>query len=338
MSMIRRRSTRALRLQSDTSDWLPVKDLMAQIEASGMDSLYESNPMAVLTVARFRKTSDDVDRVYGIMQVFGDECRVGEAVDGHQPGHRYTFSDLQDSFGRLLLHRFPILSQIHTHLDPPPLGKGWRICARSATPIGFRFSSDFRIHDNIKDYVGSPIVSRCKLTTKTINGLTWGHFTGKACRFDSLQRSWRGHYVSSRKANSAPMWPLQIALDSLPVLRQILPLYDRCKDMDNGAEAQHELAREIAVHFEGRELVVLLLGDRRCGDFILEYETVPAEDDFIGVILLSQINEDIQYWQRLGICQWTSYLAKHTTATAGLDKDILLTEGDQWSDMEGLFG
>ncbi|KAL2822276.1 hypothetical protein BDW59DRAFT_163866 [Aspergillus cavernicola] len=342
LNNIRKISKRALDLQSDTFDWQPIKDLITLIEASGIESLYELNPMAVLTVARFRKTKKDVDRVYGIMQIFGDECRVGEAAAGaQQTAHEYTLSDLQDEFGRLLLHRYPILSQIHTHLEPPPLGKGWRICARSATPIGFHFAVNHRVHDNIKDFAGRPIVSRCRLTTTILHGLTWGCFTGKACEFNVLQQSWSGHYYSSLDTNGVwdgRQWPLNIALDRLPILREILPFYARCQDMQMGEESQHQLAREISLHFREMKLVVLLLGDERTHDFFPEWEDVPSPDMFLGMILLSQTHEGTQYWQRLGICQWTTYLAKHTANHTGLDRDVLFTQGQQWWDLQGVFG
>jgi hypothetical protein len=80
--------------------------------------------MAVLTAARFRKASKDVDTVYGIMQVFGDACRVGEAApEARHLNHQYTLCDLQDALGHILLCQYPMLSQMHIHLDPPPVSK-----------------------------------------------------------------------------------------------------------------------------------------------------------------------------------------------------------------------
>ncbi|KAL2819628.1 hypothetical protein BDW59DRAFT_151299 [Aspergillus cavernicola] len=70
----------SLRDSSDTSNWQDTKDLIALIESTGAEGIKSGNSMAVLALARFRKATKDVDYVYGIMQVFGDECRVGETA------------------------------------------------------------------------------------------------------------------------------------------------------------------------------------------------------------------------------------------------------------------
>jgi hypothetical protein len=64
-------SRAALRLQGpisgDKSNLQQTQNLVNLIESIGAESLFSANPMAVLPAARFRKASNDVDTVYGIM-------------------------------------------------------------------------------------------------------------------------------------------------------------------------------------------------------------------------------------------------------------------------------
>ncbi|KAL2795517.1 hypothetical protein BJX66DRAFT_336851 [Aspergillus keveii] len=359
---------RALTLQdssdSDTSNWQDTKELIALIESIGAQGINSGNPMAVLTMARFRKATNAVDYVYGIMQVFGDECRVGEtAPKAHLCNPHYTVSHLQDELGRLLLDQYPIISQLHYHLDPPPLGKGWRVCARSAeasTRIGF--GNAISSHPNIGDpdfnpddlwggtrpgfpYTVGSMVSRCRLSTTTVHDTTWGYFSGRACDFHLLQQAWSHNYCFSYDGLTRPrhraLAHLGLALDALPVLQdKVLPLYARGEYMDLSSELHYEIAQELSAQFPGTAMVVLLLGERR---FLLDdgYVDDFSTDDFVGLILLSQtLHDGTPYWQRIGVCHWNSYLVKPDPEAGDndADADTLTAQGRSWEDLHGVFG
>lgn len=290
---IQRTAKRALILidstsEYDASSWQHTKDVVAIIEASGFQSLHNGSPMGALAAAQFRTTIKEVDRVYGIMQVFGDEFSVGEAANSpQQRSHDYTLSELQDEFGRLLLHRYPILSQIHIHTEAPPLGKGWRVCERSAIPGRIQFARNYQDHDTTKHFKpGLHVTSRCKLTTTTFCGSTWGYFTGKACDFDILQRLWNAHYYLPPDSGRGYIRPgrVTIALDNLPDLQQIMPAYARSnEDWEIAANLECQLAQEISSHFQGAsrkmQLVVLLLGEK----LGLERPIIRTDDLFFGI-------------------------------------------------------
>ncbi|KAL2837289.1 hypothetical protein BJY01DRAFT_251527 [Aspergillus pseudoustus] len=358
-----------------------LEDLIDLIESTGAEGLESGNPMAVLTLARFRTASHHVDYVYGIMQIFGDGCRVGEtAASRPRPPHpgpnAYTLSDLQDELGLLLLDHYPILSQLHSHLDPPPIGKGWRVCARSAeasTVIGFHNAIArrpgigdpyFRPDDALAaefPYEAGTMVARCKLTTTTVSesavaggSSTWGHFTGRACRYDILQQAWsRNHralYDPFTNTTRPELAHLGIALDSLPILQgRVLSLYARGAYMRGSPSPKfpNEIAHEISERFAGRTAVVVLLGERRYASDnegyggIADYVDNQSCDSFLGLILLSRIREEdgSQYWQRIGVCHWESHLVKPAAAAADSDEsDVLLAQGPSWVDLQGVFG
>ncbi|KAL2836447.1 hypothetical protein BJY01DRAFT_251947 [Aspergillus pseudoustus] len=241
-------SRTALRLQSttggDKSDLQQTENLLDLIESIGAEGLSSGNPMAVLTAVRFRKASKDVDTVYGIMQVFGDACRVGEAApETRHLDHQYTLCDLQDELGHILLCQYPMLSQMHIHLDPPPVGKGWRVCGRSAealATLGLHAGvhrrpargdpsyrpEDFGHGDPRYPYDIGGMVSTCRLGTATLDGVTWGKFTGRACAFDHLQQEWSRNYKLDTSTSGPLLKFLGFALDSLPILQGTeSPLY-----------------------------------------------------------------------------------------------------------------
>jgi hypothetical protein len=324
---------------------LQTTPLLSLIENSGLAALWQQNPMAVLTISRFRKTEFELDRVYGIMQIFGDKFKVGEAAGQGGPrtatAHQYTLSELQDEFGALLLQQNPVLSQMHVHLEPPPFGKGWRICTVSTIPHFVSHPDNYASQEgDARDARVGDNVAVCKLsTTRAEDGLLWGYLSGRACRFDTLQKSWERQFYSA--SNKGFDWsrrsPLNIALDRVTVPPKDLSHPDTKNKNMSVDEAQHELAKQLSSHFSATQLIIFLLGQEVFGDWIMEREHEAYSDRFVGMILLEQSHRGLQYWQRLGICRWTSYRIK-SAAADDPDRDVLLGRGGVWRDLEGLFG
>jgi hypothetical protein len=123
-----------------------------------------------------------------IMQIFGDNFKVGEAAGGPRTSRQYTLPELQDEFGSLLLQHNPVLSQMHIHLEPPAFGKGWRICTVSTIPHFVSHPDNYTRQGDENIGVGDN-VAVCKLSTTIVDSVVWGFLTGKACRFNVLKAS-----------------------------------------------------------------------------------------------------------------------------------------------------
>lgn len=107
---------------------------------SGLQGPLSASPMQVLACATWRTCSFDLDRVYGIMQIFGDDFRVGKArskrvvLEDAETNESFTLLELEDELGTLVMERFPSISQLFQHEQAPILGRAWRICGRASVP------------------------------------------------------------------------------------------------------------------------------------------------------------------------------------------------------------
>ena len=302
----------------------PVMDL---IQRTGLAALYSENPMTLLPIARFRETTRELDRVYAIMQSFGDNFKVGEAKGGQHP--IYSIQELEDEFGTLLLEQYPTLSQMHVYTLPPRKGRGWRISTTSEIPD---FAANPQNYDrNDGSRLGDP-ETVCSLSTKEIGGSVWGYLKGEACSFFALQRLWARFFAKVDEDLSHTNLSIALdrdqALDSMPKLdpRHISP-----------AEMNHGIASELSRILQGMPVMIFMLAREVYGDVDLHDEGQPFPDVFLGMILLRRSEHGMSYLHRLGICKWNSYSAK-VTESNDADKATLLGIGNEWQHIEGLFG
>lgn len=161
---------------------------------AGIQEPRTNSPMQVLASARFRTCEVELDRVYAIMQIFGDEIKVGKAralTDGERAAAQsWTLLTLEDELGALLLKHFPLMSQLFCHDEPPLPGKAWRICGRSTVPYRFGHASlalDTRFPGVKKDDTRLFPEPDCVLSfSPSTESLTWATFNGRVCRFDRV--------------------------------------------------------------------------------------------------------------------------------------------------------
>lgn len=310
------------------------------IERAGLFALWNGEPMTALAMAKFRKTSNDSDRVYGIMQIFGDHFRVGEATGQSKPGQKYTLEQLQDELGALLLSHEPALSQMHIHEQPPAFGKGWRIGLSSAVP-SFSIPRTFVDPDSSdprKDQLAWEKTA-CKFTTAIIDGTLWGFFQGQICNFQTLEKAWQRQFSSLSSKDLAwepmkePLGRLNLGLDRVALLQNLtVPP----RQAEYSQQDDHKLAQLVSSHLHGQRAVVLLLSRFETGDSIGEFKTEVSPDSFYGLLLVERSYHNKTIWNRLGICQWYSYRVK--TQPENPDRDIILGRGSDWQYLEGVFG
>lgn len=318
-------------------------ELMALLQQSGLAALWHNNPMALLGVSYTRKTSRSLDRVYGIMQVFGGDFRVGLAKEDADPTKEYTLPELEDEFGASIIQKYPVLSQMYVNLAPPKPGKGWCVRGSSVVP---------RIADR-GDLFGWPSGNRiditskvdctamCEISTLIFQDNLWATLIGRACSFSKLQKAWREadqSPIASRMLRSH--WRMHrstipsihmIALDKGTEFEPEAPDLRVLNVVGLGSEEpQHNLAMWVTKQPGAEGLRVMLLGQSHMDD----------ESFCTGLILVEREVAGITHWHRVGICMWlTSHLSDPgTSANEHPHRALLTGETEDWCSIEGLFG
>lgn len=113
---------------------------------TGFDcSRYISNPNYAYSLAQHRTTLRPLDRVYGIMQLYG--FKLGESrlllssdVTSTPAQPPPSLEDLEDELAASLVHSLPRTSQLFIHTRTPRLGRSWSISQSCKVPIHFQGS------------------------------------------------------------------------------------------------------------------------------------------------------------------------------------------------------
>ncbi len=150
----------------------PIQDLLVLIDRSGLSYFHQGfnsdrSSMLLYPAAYHRTCSEPLDRIYGIMQVYG--FKLGASSE---PGGLFTLAELEDQFGEALNRIAPMTAQTHVHTTPPPLGSAWRPSSSSMLP---------------EIYIMSRRVdTMCSITC--IKGRPF--FKGKSCSLETLHNFW----------------------------------------------------------------------------------------------------------------------------------------------------
>lgn len=165
-----------------------VVGFLASLSRAGLTSAM-SSPMETLACAQLRTSSFELDRVYGIMQIFGDEFRVGKArvaatksssPAGTTTNQSFTLPELERELGTLILEQKTLVSQAFRHNEAPLAGTAWRICGRAAA-LSVELLAALSEKNNEEIARPHAILSTC-----VRDSITWATFKGKTCRFDEM--------------------------------------------------------------------------------------------------------------------------------------------------------
>ncbi|KAL1639151.1 hypothetical protein SLS58_008238 [Diplodia intermedia] len=157
---------------------IAAQDLTSRIEQAGFHFLYTSNPNVQYGASRFRQTKYPLDRIYGIMQIYG--IAVGEAAS---PGRAIdSMEELEDQFAEALNARSALLGQAFIHIGSPANGKSWRITQQSRVPQAIMGIDIFNRTKETSTETSCTISKSDGEATMTI--------TGFACSLLRLEKSW----------------------------------------------------------------------------------------------------------------------------------------------------
>ncbi|RDW58304.1 hypothetical protein BP5796_12234 [Coleophoma crateriformis] len=96
------------------------------VHTAGLDRISARNPVVLLAAARYRQTSRPLDRVQGIMQVFG--LNIGSDI----PEPR--LSQLEVELSKEINKKSPALAQAFINVDPVAADQAWRLQVGAITP------------------------------------------------------------------------------------------------------------------------------------------------------------------------------------------------------------
>jgi hypothetical protein len=306
------------------------KTIMKKIDKVGLASLHTKNPLAAYVASRFRATSNESDRVYGIQQIF--RFRLGATAQNYRSHARPNNMQLEDQLGEELLTKHAILSQFHVFKKPAKFGSAWRIGEHSAVENLVLYGSGNWKWDRAENCTA-------RLTTKRHQDILWGHFEGKSCHFHDLREAWK--CIDQRTRYNALIerrTSQSIFIDSTPDLKDCTEHSFGHYDPIPRTERQHVLARWLCKKFKDEDLRVLLLGTLTGPGYSSVGDTEPLDlCHNIGLLLLRKKDAETHYWHRLGFCAWElghlTFQGEHAP-----EKDFLIGKGPKWQPLQGLFG
>ncbi|RDW62521.1 hypothetical protein BP5796_10823 [Coleophoma crateriformis] len=333
VSNIANTCSRAIALGCYDTSLLTTLDLINEL---GIIQIQRHNPFTLLNSASYRKASDDVDRVYGIMQVFG--YRLGATRLGMTELERppeFTLQDLQSELSEKLLNDFPVQSQLKIFTSPPPNGEAWKLSPNSEIPQFARIPSMYTFVNRGPGYSGmhgpnSPrslskweFVSVAGTSEKSIK------CTGKVCSFRMLQKTWARLNDERTKAipESHPIQEIALDLDrfsgpSSPLFIPLLPDFPIV-----GREVEVSRQNNLAVLLAEHALWVLLLGTQK-------NPTRTLGRTHYGLIIKLDKRAEADYWKRIGVLRWELWNLPEDTNEA--DKELLKGNSEPWEELSGI--
>lgn len=239
-----------------------------KLDDVGVPCLAKSHAIAIYGVSSHRRPTEDHDRIYGIMQIFG--LVLGKSA---HPGGSFTLSDLEDQLGEALNKENPVLAQSFIHLSEPRPNRSW--CLQT----------------NMRVFSDSPVVNR-SLSTPTpycqINfdevprGLA--SFEGDRARFADLAKSLKFQTLYFDKTTET--------MSKLPAY-----FYDRWARLERQT---YEVENALAQAF-GQEVDVLLIGG-------LDDDLSRRWLGVIAYPISAGDESGQTYWARIGVCTWLMHV------------------------------
>ena len=162
---------RALQLLSDEAE--RATSLCNLIHQRGLGFVWTSNPNIAYCVGQYRVTTNPLDQVFGIMQIYGINC--GQTSKSKEAA--LQLRELEDQFGSELVTMSPLLSQMFTHSEVFKPRKSWLITQKCKVPPAL-------------DVRGAPFESsKSNLCQMSVEKTGQVNFHGKAWHFMDLLRS-----------------------------------------------------------------------------------------------------------------------------------------------------
>lgn len=263
------------------------------IRTAGLDRISARNPVVLLAAARYRQTKHPLDRIRGIMQVFG--LNIGNNLPG-EPEPR--LSNLEVELSQEINKKSPALAQAFVHVDRVVADQAWRLQVGVVTPARRSHRQAFqRPGVDLTQIVPVDFFNVCEVTThKQRANISFIEdipiFQGFSFPLECLLAMWETELPHDQDDPQLGEW--------MPYMNNLThSIY-----MDDSNEAAFLnynrpliLARNLATNFPDR-IQVLLLGKL----------TDNFDEVFMGILTMRRGERDGAFpprWRRMGFCTWS---------------------------------
>jgi hypothetical protein len=144
------------------------------IRKASLDFPWTNNPNVAYSAGHFRTATYNLDRIYGIMQIYGINCEPLNSTEGTADT---DLEDLEDQFGQRLVALSPLLSQLFVHEGGMRPRRSWLITQKCHVPVFLR-----KYHSKVK-------ARDSHLCQMVLNNSKCLRFTGKAWHFLEFLKS-----------------------------------------------------------------------------------------------------------------------------------------------------
>jgi hypothetical protein len=257
-------------------------DVLVAADRLGVCSQIWDNSCTVFAATRHRTAWEPLDRIYGIMQVFG--LRLGEAAE---PNRTFTLHQLKLQLVAAITQRSPVFAQLFVHAQPPAPNETWMISEFSYTPMRLQF----------RDLRPEPL---CEIAVD--QDTSTATFRGTACAFKDFATMYK-RVASATDVSESRTWQ-DVMFDAHTELLDILPP-DILDQNRTQVDKFHETAGLLGDTF-GDRLVLLSLGILQDADHRLQDGEFESEDRDLGIgmLALRVDGQGSEVLRRIGLCIW----------------------------------
>jgi hypothetical protein len=273
--------------------------LEASVQCMGLCSW--ENPVTLYGSARSRQCVNPLDRIYGIMQIFG--FRLGASAD---PTRSYTLDELEHQFAAAINMGSPVMGQLFVHSASIELGKCWRVAQTSDMSTVLRLNN----------------LMNLPLARFELDGNNRPKLTGLICQFRRISQQWT---LAETRNEGYNFWSVDgavhsIVLDENEYWHSRLPEDLRHIDTENFAENQ--LLANMILERCGDDIEVFLLG--RLVDPDEDEDDSPTTHGSVGLLGRQNAFGDRIVWQRLGVCVWAMDVSRNDLAGLWTSRSYIL--------------
>ncbi|KAK8087415.1 hypothetical protein PG994_002389 [Apiospora phragmitis] len=249
--------------------------IIQYIHRSGYPTaLRTSNPNIQWAAARFRTTTFQQDRIYGIMALYN--IQVGDAVPNASIRKDRSFSELELEFATALNTKSPLLGQMFVHAAPPH-AKTWQISHDIIVPP--EYSSYDKEQSSTCSIMGNPT--------------GFAQVEGRVCCLKDLARLWKEY---SRQ----PWWSshFNAVLDEY-IIKSHPAIYNVPTYL-SGLSSIHTKPNSILLV----DSILKEFGEDTVSVLELGAETRRGRSYYLYGLLLLHAPQDRSRSKRIGLCKW----------------------------------
>lgn len=343
-----------------------ISNALKTISQSGVVEMRRASPFAIYAASHQRQASNPMDRVYGIMQVFGFRLALRNAQN-----KIYKLPELQEILSEKILLQYPVESQLYAHTQAQQPGSKWKLSASAILPSWAQsFSSWPRAvrRATNRHHPASPLVL-CKLSV--VHGSAYFH--GRLCSLYELIKAWKLNATTQPGGKGSDgLWDVAFAFDMIPsspgkMYAFQIPGVQRCSFRGVVCETRrlHGVLLHMISLYPKESLQVLRFGS--CpdpttvssnnldgfGKFTTAWRR--EHDDWIIGLVLRRINSPhaeagsdpdnnpfVGHYERIGVCRWLRWVEDEDKLLSpesfrALQK-VLNGKGRRWKVKEGYWG